>query len=178
MIPRRPSVLSHKPYVTASSAGSSTPVYYPGDEISITYTESVLRQCNEGTVAVKGWYADSIAALLSNISTHPQGTQEMIYVCLDDEVRIDFRSPLWDRLQGQYVAVQVTDVVDVAHNPFPPSSAAQQLTFHVASFDVTQSLVSITGLTFTAPPASLANQLSTSLTPTNSSSSSSGSSST
>jgi hypothetical protein len=169
-------VFDHKPSASLESVGSSTPVYHPGDEISITYTEPILCQYHEvpGQVNVNGWFGPTIPGLLTAIAANTTGTQQMIYQCSDHQVQIDFRSPDWSVLQGQYVAVQVTGVIDLAHNPFPPSSADQQLIFKVASFNVNSSLAYVTGLTFTSPPANLVYQMNNAPAVGSSSSSSSG----
>ena len=147
-----PAVFSFEPSVNTEAADAVTPLYRPGDDISITYTESILCQYEEppGGVSVLGWYGSTLSALQTSIAATPRGTQPMIYQCIANTLFIDYQSPQWDVLSGQYMAVIVSGVKDVAHNSVA-SPSAQQLTFQVATFNVNASAVFVTGLTFTVP---------------------------
>ena len=173
-----PAVFDHKPAASLESSGDLTPIYHPGDDISITYTEAILCQYSEppGGVSVLGWYAASLDGLGPAMAANPSGTQPMIYQCSGNTVEIDFRSPVWDVLQGQYMAVLVGGVEDAAHNGFGQGATEQQLTFQIASFNVNGSLVYVTGLTFTNAPANLVYQMNAAMGVSTANSSSSSSS--
>ena len=174
-----PAVFQSEPSVNSEAADAVTPLYRPGDDISITYTEPILCQYEEapGGVSVQGWYGPTLPALLSSMAGTPQGTQPMMFECSADTLSVDLQSPQWDVLAGQYLAVLVTGVKDLAHNSLA-SPSSQQLTMQIAQFNVSASAVFVTGLTFTVPPATLIGQMTAAASSGASSGSSSSSSST
>ena len=143
-----PSVLTFLPAV---QRGDSIPIYYPGDEISVSFNERVQCLSTAGqlvAVAVVASTQGNLLAALQASVPSPGSTAPLVTVCEGDKIVVDFSLPNWAALVGQFVAIQVSDFTDAAGNFVYSMSGSTAVTwaFQVAVFDYQDTTVAIRGV--------------------------------
>ena len=134
------------------SAQTGVATYYPGDPIQATFTEDIVCQSAHSQLQVFAWVVNASAPGYANSPYHIQ-TQ---YLCGANTIDLAFLYPQWDLLIGQQVAVEVLGYVDLGGNPADPTLSPLTWTFRVAYFNVQQSLIQASGLSFSPSSISLA----------------------
>ena len=168
-----PSVVT---YLPAVQRGDAIPIYYPGEEITVSFNEDVVCLSTAGqlvAVAVVNATQEGLLASLQAGVSSPGSTVPLVSVCEGNRIEVAFSLPNWAALVGQFVAIQVSDFTDAAGNFVYALSGSTAVTwgFQVAQFDYAAATVAIRGVQLRAYSSAISGLIASQLplqTPTSS----------